>query len=86
MKRQLQGTKGQANADLNKTHEEINQDIIPEEGHATGEENAASEDLTIASSSNGPEKKRKRYIPVWNHFSITNDGMEEWANCNYCVK
>lgn len=43
-------------------------------------------EVPIASSSNGPTKKRKRYSTVWNHFSITNEGVNEWANCNYCGK
>ncbi|KAJ6648470.1 hypothetical protein Bhyg_03700, partial [Pseudolycoriella hygida] len=40
--------------------------------------------VVIASTSNGPAKKRKRYSTVWNHFDTSNDDTDEWANCKYC--
>ncbi|KAJ6636944.1 Zinc finger BED domain-containing protein DAYSLEEPER, partial [Pseudolycoriella hygida] len=42
--------------------------------------------VVIASTSNGPAKKRKRYSTVWNHFDTSNDDTDEWANCKYCGK
>ncbi len=89
MKRTRQAQKGQSEAEQTKINEEINQPIAPEGGHSSGEGNEASDHVTDASSSSGPQKKRKRYSTVWNHFSITNDGNDEkneWANCNYCGK
>lgn len=33
------------------------------------------------------KKKRKRFSPIWSHFSIKTDNTEmEWAHCNYCEK
>lgn len=89
MKRTLQ-TKSQVQAEPKKTNQEISQTIQSEASHEIGQESETPEDvLTDLTTTDGPQKKRKRYSLAWNDFSITNDGTDnkdEWVNCNYCVK
>ncbi|KAG4066329.1 hypothetical protein HA402_000553 [Bradysia odoriphaga] len=71
-----------------KANEDVIEDTLPEENIPIDDEydpeGVPSED---DSSSNGPAKKKKRYSPVWNHFSIEiKDEKTEFANCNYCPK
>lgn len=34
----------------------------------------------------GPPKKKKRFSPVWQHFSIKSENNNEVAHCKYCEK
>lgn len=71
----------------NTSNEENIQNVQPDENVQVESECDPETAPSEGSSSTGCIKKKKRYSPVWNHFSIeTTDGKTESANCNYCEK
>ncbi|KAJ6643914.1 putative AC transposase [Pseudolycoriella hygida] len=74
---------------MNNENMEVDQSAAPGNVASFQKEQLEDKDETSGSSANVPQKKKKRYSPMWNHYTIIvddSDAKNEWANCNYCSK
>ncbi|KAJ6649066.1 putative AC transposase, partial [Pseudolycoriella hygida] len=82
----LESSAVQANK-MNNENMEVDQSAAPGNVASFQKEQLEDKDETSGSSANVPQKKKKRYSPMWNHYTIIvddSDAKNEWANCNYC--
>lgn len=84
MKRKLNETDAQTGDQCNDESAQ-EQQTTDDVGGANANENSEENDST-ADTDESSTKKKKRFSPVWKHFSIKSENNIEVAHCNYCDK